>query len=116
MNFEMLNRPYGEAMADHRIPFRQQKDLRRIIFKAIAEFAPFAAAVREVFVDCGNVVKLSMLLRGDAPVCYKTGRFQECAPKNLYDFYQLNRRDKIFQRLDQFRRQGSGISSGGCAL
>ena len=54
MNFEMLNRPYGESMADHRIPFSKQKDLRLIIFKVIAEFAPFAAAVREIFVDCGD--------------------------------------------------------------
>ena len=54
MYFEVLNRPHGEPMANHCIPFSQQKNLRRIIFKVIAEFAPFAAAAREVLVDCGG--------------------------------------------------------------
>lgn len=47
----------------------------------------------------------SMLLRGDAPACYKTGCFRPCAPQSPYDFYQLNERQELLPRLNQFRRQ-----------
>lgn len=47
----------------------------------------------------------SMLLRGDAPACYKTGSFQPRAPKSPYDFYQLNERQELLPQLSQYRRQ-----------
>ena len=54
MYSEMLNSPHSKPMTDYRIPLGQQKDLRHIIFEIVTEFAPFAAAVREIFVDCGG--------------------------------------------------------------
>jgi len=49
-------------MAEHGIPFGQQNDLRCAVFEIIAEFAPSAVAVREIFVDCGGYFSATLPL------------------------------------------------------
>jgi hypothetical protein len=70
------------------------------------------ALLEEIYPAQGTLEEYyhSMLLRGDEPACYKTGRFQPCAPKSAYDFYQLNQRRDLRQRLEQVRRQDAAVT------
>jgi hypothetical protein len=46
----------------------------------------------------------SMLLRGDSPVCYKSGELFEPVPLDFFDTYQLNQRTDIAGILRNYRR------------